>query len=339
LQVYLNGAYVSSTPMPPADRASRVLETIIPIPVADLRPFSNELEFRFAFHRAAAANCAAAPLQNLAGAILPDSSLDITGISHSTVLPNLQLFANAGFPFTRFADLAETAVVLPDSPTPAELETLLLLMGHFGAQTGYPVLRVTVTNPASLAADRAHDYLILGTAEDQPALQSLGDAVLVQFDASGLRIRPTPGLLNWRRWFSRRTPQDDSGEVTTDGGAPDAVIEQFNWPARSDRTVVAIILHDDAGAQKFDTAFAAAAGSTDIAQTAAVLRGTQFTALAVAGNHYRVGQNTLLERGTRALQQFPWIVAAVAAFFCFLIAVLLQARLRRRARLRLQTTE
>jgi cellulose synthase (UDP-forming) len=86
-------------------------------------------------------------------------------------------------------------------------------------------------------------------------------------------------------------------------------------------------------------AFSAVAESTDISQTAAVLRGTQFTALRVAGNQYRVGENTPLERVTRALQEFPWIVAVVAALFCFLIAVLLQARLRRRARFRLENTE
>jgi cellulose synthase (UDP-forming) len=339
LQVYLNGSYLSSTPMPQADRASRVLETFIPVPVADLHPFENELQFRFAFQRAATANCAAAPPQNLAGAIIPDSSLDISFISHAAVLPNLQLFANAGFPFTRLADLAETAVVLPNSPTTAELETLLLLMGHLGARTGYPVLRVTITNPAGLAGDRAHDYLILGTAQDQPALQTLANAMPVQFDGSGLRIRPALSLLNPRHWFPRRTTQDDSGGLTIDGGAPDALIEQFNWPTRSNRSVVAIILHDNAAAQQFAMAFSAVAESTDISQTAAVLRGTQFTALRVAGNQYRVGENTPLERVTRALQEFPWIVAVVAALFCFLIAVLLQARLRRRARFRLENTE
>ncbi len=63
------------------------------------------------------------------------------------VLPNLEIFANAGYPFTRKADLSDTAVVLPDIPSTDEIELFLTLMGHFGAQTGYPVLNVTVTNP------------------------------------------------------------------------------------------------------------------------------------------------------------------------------------------------
>ncbi|HKO20987.1 MAG TPA: UDP-forming cellulose synthase catalytic subunit, partial [Acidobacteriaceae bacterium] len=337
LQVYLNGAYISSTPMPHADRASRVLETIVPVPVAGLRPFSNEFQFRFAFQRAPVANCAV-PAPPLAGAVEPDSSLDITGISHSAVLPNLQLFANGGFPFTRLADLSETTVILPSIPTTTELETFLMLMSHFGAQSGNPAIRVTVAGPSGLGADRGRDTLVLGTPEDQPALQSLAGAMPVQLDATGLRIRPAASILNPRRWWLNRAPQD-LGELATDGGAPDAVIEQFNWPARTDRSVVAIILHDAAAAQKFADVFSTAVEQVDINGTATVLRGTQFSAIAVAGNQYRVGENTLLERMTRALQQFPWIVAVVAALFCFLIAVLLQARLRRRARFRLQSSE
>ena len=337
LQVYLNGAYISSTPLPRADRASRELETMIPVPVGDLRPFSNELEFRFDFRRAALADCAA-QVPNLSGAIGPDSSLDITGISHSAALPSLQLFSNAGFPFTRFADLSETTVILPKEPTTAELETLLLLMGHFGAQTGFPALRVSVAGPEVLNAASGQDFLLLGTPDDQPALQILSGAMPVAFDGNGIHIRPPVGGFNLRHWFSRYAPQD-SGELVTDGGAPDAVIEEFNWPARTDRSIVAIVLHDGAAAPQFATAFSAAADSPDISGTAAVLRGTHFTALSVAGKQYRVGENTLLERSTRVLQQFPWIVAVVAALFCFLIAVLLQARLRRRARFRLQGTE
>src|SRR6185437_10655891 len=52
LQVYVNGAYVSSTPMPHTERASEVLETVVPVPVVALRPGENEFTFRFAFRSA-----------------------------------------------------------------------------------------------------------------------------------------------------------------------------------------------------------------------------------------------------------------------------------------------
>ena len=104
---------------------------------------------------------------DLKGAVLKDSYLDIQGIPHWATLPNLEIFANAGYPFTRRADLSDTAVVLPDTPSAEEIETYLTFMGHFGAQTGYPVINVSVTN------------------------------------ADGMKIRPSQGLP--RHWHSRRS--------------------------------------------------------------------------------------------------------------------------------------
>ncbi len=175
LQIFMNGAYVSSTPLPHTDNASSVLETVIPIPVVDLRPFSNTLTFKFAFNPVRKTNCEQTAPSNLQGAILKDSYLDLTEIPHSVELPNLELFANAGYPFTRKADLADAAVVLPDQPTNGEIELFLALMGHFGAQTGYPALSVTVTNPAGMTSDAGKDFLVSGshrrpvpTENDQP---------------------------------------------------------------------------------------------------------------------------------------------------------------------------
>ena len=353
LQVYLNGAYLSSTPLPHADRASRVLETLIPVPVADLRPFRNLLQFRFDLHPAANHDCATPPA-SIPAAIVPDSALDLTGISHSAVLPNLQLFASAGFPFTRLADLAETTVVLPSQPTPAELQLLLGLMAHFGAQTGYPALRVIIAGNSSIQPGR--DYLVLGTVSDQPALSAFGRAAPVQLDPNGLHIQPSSGLLGTARWWRASTAEQGS-ELLTSGGLPDALLQQFNWPASSSRSVVAITLRDDSAAAKFLTAFedatrmpdstpppgsnaslAAASSAPGIAHNVTALRDGRFASYLVPAAQYRVGQNTLLERLTRTLQQFPWIIAVVAILFCFLMAILLQAHLRRRARERLHPT-
>jgi cellulose synthase (UDP-forming) len=44
-------------------------------------------------------------------------------------------------------------------------------------------------------------------------------------------------------------------------------------------------------------------------------------------------------RLTAMFDGYPWLIAMVAIAFCFLIAKLMQARLRRRARERLQGTD
>ncbi len=103
LQVFMNNQYVGSTPMPHSDRASQEAKIDVPIPVVDMRPFSNSMLLKFFFQLAKKGQCQDTAPLNLQGAILKSSYLDLQGIPHWIALPNLELFANAGFPFTRRA--------------------------------------------------------------------------------------------------------------------------------------------------------------------------------------------------------------------------------------------
>ena len=337
LQVYMNGAYVSSTPMPHTDNASEVLETVIPVPVVDMRPSANTLQLKFMFQVANRGNCENAPL-NLQGAVLKDSYLDITGIPHSATLPNLELFANAGYPFTRKADLADTTVVLPDRPSAGELGMFLTLMGHFGAQTGYPVLNVTVTNAAGITSDGTRDYLVMGTVDDQPALKTLDASMPVGVHASYLEIHDATGFFERHPWPLAPSDHARFGELVT-GGLPDALIEEAEWPAGSRRSVVAIVLRNPDSIPNFLEAFLKTSQSSDISQSVSVFHAAQFTSYRIGNGVYRVGEDSPLERLARTLQAFPWLIAVVTVLICFLMAVLVQAWLRRRARTRLQGVE
>ena len=340
LQVYMNGAYVSSTPMPHTDKASSVLETVVPIPVVDLRPFSNTMLLKFVFQLPKKGNCEDTAPLNLQGAILKDSYLDITDIAHSAVMPNLESFANAGYPFTRKADLGDTSVVLPDHPSNGELEMFLAMMAHFGAQTGYPVLSVTVTNAAGMTSDATKDYLVMGTVEDQPALKTLDIVLPVGVDGGGLHIRDTRGIFDRASWWrGDASGQLQQGQLMTGGSLPDALIEGAEWPVGSNRSVVLVVLRDPAAIPNFVSAFLNTSQSSDIAQSVSVLHGTQFSSYRLGNDVYRVGETSALARVTRILQEFPWLIAVVAVIFCFLMAVLVQAMLRRHARMRLQGTE
>ena len=233
LQVYMNSAFVSATPMPHTEKASQVLDTVVPIPYTTMRPFSNSMMMKFVFEIAKKGKCQDTAPMNLQGAILKDSYLDITGIPHWTPMPNLEIFANAGYPFTRKADLGDTAVVLPDAPSTDELEMFLTMMGHFGAQTGYPVLNVTVTNAAGMKQDANKDYFVMGTVEDQPALKTLNASLPVSIDGNGLHIKDTQGFFakNENAWWRVRSSDHvESGQLETAGGLPDALVEGIEWP-------------------------------------------------------------------------------------------------------------
>jgi cellulose synthase (UDP-forming) len=339
LQLYMNDAFVSSTPLPHQDNASAVLDTVVPIPVYDLRPFSNTMTLNFTFQAAGGGSCAAAMPANLQGTVLKDSSLDLAGIPHWTSLPNLELFANAGYPFTRKADLADTAVVLPDHPSAAELEMFLTLMGHFAAQTGYPVLNVTVTNAAGMNADGTRDYLVMGTVDDQPALRTLDRSLPVGVDATGLHIRDLHGFFDRVAGWLHGSDQAPGGDMDTAGAIPDALIEGIEWPSGSSRSLVLVLLRDDAAVPNFLSTFLETSQSSAVSQSVSVLHGAQFSSYRMGSAVYRVGDISLFTRVTMIFQEFPWLIAIVLVILCFLMAVLLQAKLRRQARLRLHGDE
>ena len=339
MQVYMNGGYVSSTPMPHSDNADSVLQTIVPVPTVNLRPFSNTLEMQFIFLLHKKSACTDMSPYNIRGAVLKDSYLDLQDIPHLATLPDLELFSNAGYPFTRKADLSDTAVVLPNTSSPDEIEMYLTLMGHFGAQTGYPVLNVGVTNADGMKEDGRKDYLVLGTVEDQPALSKLNSSLPVMVDGSGLHIQDTQGFfapLQHAWWKVRSSDHIQSGQLETAGGLPDALIEGIEWPARSGRSVVIVALRDHNSVPNFLSVFLKNAQSSDISQSVSVLHGARFVSYRIGNDVYNVGSLSLWTQVNMLFSKYPWLIVVSTLFFCFFMAVLIRAMLRRRARARLR---
>jgi cellulose synthase catalytic subunit (UDP-forming) len=335
LQVYLNEALVGSVPMPRTDTGSKELSATIPLPIVELRPFSNSIKMQFNLQTASGSPDTAPT--NVQGEILKSSSLDIRGVPHWAQMPNLEIFANAGYPFTRLADLAETVVVLPDQPSSEELEMFLTLMGHFGAQTGYPVLNVTVINADGMKTDSGKDYLLMGTVDDlSAAIAKVSDDLPVKVGSNGLKIEDTHGFFANAWWKVPSSDSGESGKLEDFGGAlPDALVEGIEWPRGSGKSVVLIALRDKTVTASFLSAFLRDAQASDISQSVSVLKGDRFVSRRVGNAAYTVGSLPRWIQVNLRFQQYPWLPAAVAVFVCFLMAVLLRAALRRRARRRL----
>ncbi len=79
--------------------------------------------------------------------------------------------------------------------------------------------------------------------------------------------------------------------------------------------------------------------SSAISQTVSMLRGTRFASCQIGTICTMVGKVPLLARATNVLTEFPWLIALVVVIFCFPMAALIFAMVRRRARARLQGTE
>jgi cellulose synthase (UDP-forming) len=372
LQARINNAFLGSAPLFPGPNLSdksdtsdtsdtlRTTQTDAPVPVANLRPFSNALSFDFAFQLARDQNCDCSTPVNLQGSILRDSYLDLRGYPHWAPLPNLEIFANAGFPFTRLADLSETTVVLPPTPTEQEIETFITLMGHFGRQTGFPGLRVTVAGPDALQNGAATDFLIIGAGDDQPAFSKLGTHLPVSLGSGQVQVNfpgpfPVhdtfrfPGHDTWGSFISflhnawqKLHPNDhaDSGGLTA-GGTPDAVIEGIESPydIGGNRSIVAIHLKDASAFEPFVSTFLNVQQSSEVSGSVSVLRGTEFQSSRVGAQVYHVGVLPWWIQLRLWAAEYPWLIAVVVVILAFLFAICARQWLRAKARGRLTMIE
>ncbi|AXF07093.1 cellulose biosynthesis cyclic di-GMP-binding regulatory protein BcsB [Paraburkholderia graminis] len=124
---------------------------------------SNQLQLRFNLDSQKTGLCQGVAANPVQAAVDPDSTIDFSHFVHYAQMPNLAFFANSGFPFTRYADLSQTAVVIPPHAGAEELEAFLTMMGHMGQWTGYPSLRVQVIRPAAVASlAQTKDMLFVG---------------------------------------------------------------------------------------------------------------------------------------------------------------------------------
>jgi len=339
IQVRVNNAFLGSLPLIPGTEPSRTIKTEIPVPVVNLRPFSNSLSFDFTFQLVKKGGCTDTTPINMQGAIMRDTYLDLGGAPHYASMPNLEIFANAGFPFTHRADLSETTVVLPSLPSAQELEMFLTLMGHFGRQTGYPVFRVTIAGADAMKAGAQGDFLVLGTGDDQPAFDKLGNALPVNVRAGQVQVKDTEGFfgLPHRAWWKIQTSAQhtDSGDLTA-SGSPDSVIEGLESPFMPGRSVVVINVKDAATYDQFLTSFLKVQQSSDINGSVSVLHGTLFQSFRLGNGSYHIGKLPTWTLMTIWFTQVPWLAALGAMGLAFLLAIWIRIWLRTHARKRLQ---
>ena len=174
LRVLAGNTPIQSLPLP-GDASDG--NAVMRIPTYLLPPLTT-LQFDYHYESVAAKdNWQDVPGGPLLSAIDPTSTIDISQLPRYAAMPDLRAFGDAGFPFTRMADLSETAVILPGQPAADDYSAYLTLMGSMGQATGYPVLGVTVGDPAQVDALRRKDLLVLASGDNQPLLKAWRDEI------------------------------------------------------------------------------------------------------------------------------------------------------------------
>jgi cellulose synthase (UDP-forming) len=345
MRIVANGSQVMYLPLSRKVSANAIQNTELAVPVSYLRPFANTLLFQFVFADKDHGDlCAALPPFNATGTILPSSNLDLHEFHHWTAMPNLELFANAGFPFTRFADLSRTNVVLPEHPSDREITTMLDLLAYFSAQTGYPALRFEVGGVKSFEQDR--DLLVIGGENDIPIRSVIAAALPISIEEGGLshHIDTTLSLLKslWTR-ISRFDPESFSDMQRTEeeskldhslSGPFDSVIEMMKSPSGRNRSVVIVVLRKNS-ADTFP-AFLDVSSSRQINGNVSIQHGTQFDSFSINPSVYYVGRITALAQLRARMHQAPWIGVLFPFVVGMLCAPWVHARLKDRAEARLR---
>ncbi|QFZ85692.1 cellulose biosynthesis cyclic di-GMP-binding regulatory protein BcsB [Variovorax paradoxus] len=183
-------------------------------------------------------------LDNVRGAIDPTSTIDVSGFAHYIAMPDLAAYANGGFPFSRMADLSETAVILPNAPDAADTETYLGLLGQIGHATGYPALRVKVGRPAEVAQWADKDLLVIGNLQNQPLFAQWSAHMPLQRNGTSPQLKLNSWLdtaVDFVIGARQREDLPGAMQIAMSDDGRDAVLAGFESPLRSGRSVVAAV--------------------------------------------------------------------------------------------------
>ena len=203
----------------------------------------NDLQFTYSFTYHKEGNCKDTQVENVRAMIDADSTIDFSGYPHYAQMPHLGAFATAGFPFTKYADLSQTALVMPEQAGEHDIAAMLYLMGRMGESTGYPATLVRVVGPKDQSRLKGLDLLLIGSAPAQSLLTQWNSALPANITGTERKIsqpkRSVSFLYDWLGFNTTPDPDVVSTEKIR-GNGPLAALLGFESPLSDERSVVAL---------------------------------------------------------------------------------------------------
>lgn len=343
LSVQVNNQLIESMLLRPAGAAAHADRLVVPfldnntavaqqnvtVPAFHLGSI-NRLDFRFDIPPTEEGKCRTTWLSGAQAAIDPDSTIDLTKLEHYATLPNLGFYASSGFPFTKFADLAETALVLPDAPQREELEAALTAVGQLGSSTGLAGTRLTVL-PASRVREASDKDLLMVAAGTAPApLAAWGETLparLEQAQRSGSTLnRVVDASVEWFTGaVERNLPRD--GWATLKAQGPLGALIGFQSPLASGRSVVVINGTEAAALPATVNVLLDSSKAFHVHGDLTLVRGETVEAFRI-GDVYQVGHLSWWRWLWFQLHNHPLLLALLGLLVGVIVALLLYGVLR-----------
>ncbi|WP_046236366.1 cellulose biosynthesis cyclic di-GMP-binding regulatory protein BcsB [Pseudomonas syringae pv. coryli] len=292
------------------DTISREAHVYLPLNSAALQ---SRMQLRYMFDYLKQGECGDIIIDNMRGSIDPESTLDFSGYDHFMAMPNLGVFKDSGFPFTRLADLSQTAVVLADQPSAEDVSAYLSVLGRFGESTGYPATGVSVIKAAQIASAADKDILVMSSGSDQPLLKQWADRLPISGNAQQQGFELSDLAFRLRDWMS---PDPDENQrrarvaMAFSSDVRSTFLTGFESPLHKGRSVVLISSGQPGGMSDV----ARALSSSDKVQgSLVVVRGDSVEAL-VAEQKYYVGD-------LGPLKYVQWLMSRNVLWLLLVLAV------------------
>ncbi|PYD74929.1 cellulose synthase catalytic subunit (UDP-forming) [Novacetimonas pomaceti] len=235
VSVMMNGMFLHSYSLAPWSlnpfrKSGAPVEHVLELPVWNMSEH-NRLDLYFDVHPRHGGG-GAAQASDAVVELDPSSTMDFSKSRHFAVLPDIAMFAQAGFPFSRMADLSETTVVIPPRPAPDTIGAFLDMMGFMGALDRYPTTGLDVRT-----TDMPLDMSVTGDILVFSPLKDLGNASSA-LSLAGYRRKDTPAT-RVMRWLAH--PLSGGNVAPAFVNLDEGAVVAAQSPFAAHRSVVAVL--------------------------------------------------------------------------------------------------
>ncbi len=290
----------------------------------------DQLQFQYAFDLLKEGDCPELAPEMLTSSVDAESVLDFSGFPRYVALPNLAYFANLGYPFTRIADLSETAVVMPEKFGSDEVSLYLAVMGRMGEATGLPAMSHEVITAAGVNNAAGKDILVIGSSQNQALFSVWGDKLPMVVDGASRRVRELKQ--SWRPTY--RWEQSDidplaqnRGSITVSGPGTLVTVMGFQSPLSSSRSVVFMYADKPSDLKKIGDLLVDQERLPQVQGDFVILNDKNVQTTRASDTYY-VGEIPWHTKLRWFLSDHPLLVALIALIFALLLAAIVYRPLK-----------
>lgn len=302
----------------------------IGLPIDHLTP-SNTLTVEFSLDSSRELGPHEYPEEN----ILKASSVDLAGMPHFVEMPRLDLFENSGFPFTKFADLSDTAVIISDNASAQQLSLYLSALGFLGAQTGYPAIHMTVLHPSEASDASDKDLIVFNSPQSassspSPVMSQTG------FEQGATVLSSVHN--NWidLPWSQQTKEKRRAEQFLSVDPQPAGSISESASPLNRRRTAVRIDVSDPSKLSAMESVFGGKRSVARVYGSISFLQAGQFHSFVLKSKAYSIGELRWDERVRLWLENHYSTMPFLLVIVALVLAIRMNLWLDERAKLRLR---